>query len=121
MPIAAEAKAKGPTIEIVLMYFEPKSTCTTRLEKTVSVPAVKMPTNVVILRAWMKTLRLSTLVPRPLAQCGNAMVTMARYKQRDMCCDCSCGVSTSDGGGEKVTGEKGVNADESGVTGKGRN
>jgi len=37
MPIAAEAKAKGPTIEIVLMYFEPKSTCTTRLEKTVSV------------------------------------------------------------------------------------
>jgi len=35
-----------------------------------------------------------------------------------MCCDCSCGVSTSDGGGEKVTGEKGVNADESGVTGK---
>jgi len=41
MPIAAEAKAKGPTIEIVLMYFEPKSTCTTRLEKTVSVPASK--------------------------------------------------------------------------------
>ena len=61
MPIAAEAKAKGPTIEIVLMYFEPKSTCTTRLEKTVSVPAVKMPTNVVILRAWMKTLRLSLI------------------------------------------------------------
>jgi len=59
-------EAKGPTIEIVLMYFEPKSSVRRGSKKTVSVPAVKKcRTNVVILRAWMKTLRSQHWFPRP--------------------------------------------------------